>query len=123
MQDKRKAKSCPRGMNHLLRPPRVSFPPVPTVSCYKFLRFHHRRADTVTVHARSDDGTLSPDNALVRWGLALEDAMSKSGRLRPSEELLKARLEKAGFVHVQAFIVKQPIGPWPKAKYGSLDCR
>jgi hypothetical protein len=28
MQDKRKAKSCPRGMNHLLRPPRVSFPPV-----------------------------------------------------------------------------------------------
>jgi hypothetical protein len=27
MQDKRKAKSCPRGLNHLLRPPRVSFPP------------------------------------------------------------------------------------------------
>jgi hypothetical protein len=28
MQDKRKAKSRPRGMNHLSRPPRVSFPPV-----------------------------------------------------------------------------------------------
>jgi hypothetical protein len=53
----------------------------------------------------------------------LEDAMSKSGRVRPSEELLKARLEKAGFVDVHAFIVEQPIGPWPKAKCGSLDCR
>jgi hypothetical protein len=28
MRDKRKAKSCPRGLNHLSRPPRVSFPPI-----------------------------------------------------------------------------------------------
>jgi hypothetical protein len=28
MQDKRKAKSCPRGLNHLSRPPRVTFPPI-----------------------------------------------------------------------------------------------
>jgi hypothetical protein len=64
---------------------------------------------------------LTPDNALVRWGNALDEAMRKSGPVRPTEELLKTRLEKAGFVDVQAFIVKQPIGPWPKAKYGSLD--
>jgi hypothetical protein len=28
MRDKRKAISCPRGLNHLSRPPRVSFPPI-----------------------------------------------------------------------------------------------
>jgi hypothetical protein len=53
----------------------------------------------------------------------MEDAMRKSGRIGPSEEQLKTRLEKAGFVDVQTFIVKQPLGPWAKAKYGSSDCR
>jgi ABC-type sulfate transport system substrate-binding protein len=52
----------------------------------------------------------------------MEEAMSKSGRVRPSEEQLKTGLEKAGFVDVQAFTIKQPIGPWAKAKYGCLDC-
>jgi ABC-type sulfate transport system substrate-binding protein len=51
----------------------------------------------------------------------MEDAMSKSSRVRPSEEQLKTRLEKAGFVDVQAHTVKQIIGPWAKAKYGALD--
>jgi ABC-type sulfate transport system substrate-binding protein len=52
----------------------------------------------------------------------MEEAMSKSGRVRPSEEQLKTRLEKPGFVDVQVFTIKQPIGPWAKAKYGCLDC-
>jgi ABC-type sulfate transport system substrate-binding protein len=51
------------------------------------------------------------------------DAMNKSGRIRPSEEQLKTRLEKAGFVDVQAHTVKQPFGPWAKAKYESRDFR
>jgi hypothetical protein len=46
----------------------------------------------------------------------MEDAMSKAGRVIPGEEQLKARLEKAGFVDVQAFTMKQPLGPWAKAK-------
>jgi ubiquinone/menaquinone biosynthesis C-methylase UbiE len=83
--------------------------------------FLHRRADTRSVLCRSDDGTLTPDNALTRWDLAMEDAMRKTGRVRPSEELLKTRLEKAGFVDVQGFTVKQPVGPWAKAPCGSLD--
>jgi ABC-type sulfate transport system substrate-binding protein len=53
----------------------------------------------------------------------MEEAMSKTGRVRPSEEQLKKRLEKAGFVDLQAFTVKQPVGPWAKAKYGSMGCR
>jgi ABC-type sulfate transport system substrate-binding protein len=53
----------------------------------------------------------------------MEDAMNKSSRVRPSEEQLKTRLEKAGFVDVQAHTVKQIVGPWAKAKYESPDFR
>jgi hypothetical protein len=74
-------------------------------------------SDPVSVQIRSDDGTLTPDNPILRFGLALEDAMTKSGRVNPSEEQLKTRLEKAGFVNVQAFTVKQPVGPWAKAPF------
>jgi hypothetical protein len=53
----------------------------------------------------------------------MEEAMAKTGRVRSSEEQLKTRLENAGFVDIQVRTVKQPIGPWPKEKYGTLDCR
>jgi ABC-type sulfate transport system substrate-binding protein len=53
----------------------------------------------------------------------MQDAMDKTGRVKPSEEQLKTRLEKACFVDVQTFTLKQPVGPWAKAKYGFLDCR
>jgi hypothetical protein len=53
----------------------------------------------------------------------MEDATVKSGRLNPSEQQLKARLEEAGFVDVQSFTLKQPVGPWAKDKYGSLGCK
>jgi ubiquinone/menaquinone biosynthesis C-methylase UbiE len=82
----------------------------------KFVLFLHRLTHILSVLCRSDDGTLTPYNALVRWGLAMEDAMSKAGRVIPGEEQLKARLKKAGFVDVQAFTMKQPLGPWAKAK-------
>jgi hypothetical protein len=59
---------------------------------------------------------LTSDNAITQWGLAMEDAISKSGRVRPSEEQLKTRLETAGFVDAQAVTLKQPIGPWAKAE-------
>jgi hypothetical protein len=71
------------------------------------------------VRAHCDDGALTPDNGLIRWGLAMDEAISKSGRVRPSEAQMKTRLEQAGFVDVQSFAVKQPIGPWAKDKYAS----
>jgi hypothetical protein len=53
----------------------------------------------------------------------MKDAMTASGRVAPSVELLKERLEKAGYVDVHSFTLKQPIGPWAKDKYGTyLDC-
>jgi hypothetical protein len=45
------------------------------------------------------------------------EAISKSGRVRPSEAQMRRRLEQAGFVDIQSFTFKQPIGPWAKDKY------
>jgi hypothetical protein len=43
MQDKRKAKSCPRGLNHLSRPPQSHLPPILFHSlCNGFLFLDHR---------------------------------------------------------------------------------
>jgi hypothetical protein len=50
------------------------------------------------------------------------DAMGKSGHVTPSEEQMRANLENAGFVDVQTFRFKQPVGPWAKSQYGSLEC-
>jgi hypothetical protein len=69
---------------------------------------------------RCDDGTLTPDNAISRWGAAMEEATVKSGRVNPDEQQLKVRLEEAGFVDVECFLLKQPVGPWAKAKYDPL---
>jgi ubiquinone/menaquinone biosynthesis C-methylase UbiE len=80
-------------------------------------------ADPISVQLRSDDGSLTPDNPLNLWTRAMEEAMAKTGRARPSEEQLKTRLENAGFVEVQSFTMKEPVGPWPRAQYGSLECR
>jgi hypothetical protein len=43
--------------------------------------------------------------------------MIASGRVPQSEELLRERLEKAGFVDVQSFTLRLPIGPWAKDEY------
>jgi hypothetical protein len=48
----------------------------------------------------------------------MSDAMVASGRAVASEELLRERLETAGFVDVQSFTLQLPIGPWAKDKYG-----
>jgi hypothetical protein len=47
----------------------------------------------------------------------MNEAMKASNRVAPSAELLRGRLEKAGFIDVQAFTLRLPIGPWPKDKY------
>jgi hypothetical protein len=65
----------------------------------------------------SDDGSLQPENPARRWGELMTEAMAASGRIAPVEGHLSTRLEKAGFVDVQSFSIKQPFGPWAKNKY------
>jgi hypothetical protein len=49
----------------------------------------------------------------------MKQAMIASGRVSPSEELLRERLEKAGCVDVQTFTLRQPFGPWAKDRCDS----
>jgi hypothetical protein len=73
--------------------------------------------DPLLAHLRSDDDSLKEDNPLARHSRLLSDAMVASGRVPASEELLRERLEKAGFVDVQSFTMRLPMGPWAKDKY------
>jgi hypothetical protein len=75
------------------------------------------------VLAQCDDGSLGEDNALTRWGTLVVDAMIATGREPASEELLRERLEKAGYVDVQTFTLHIPSGPWAKDQYEPWTAR
>jgi hypothetical protein len=60
---------------------------------------------------------LKEDNPLARNSILLQEALIASGRVSLSEELLRKRLEKAGYADVQSFTLKLPFGPWAKDKY------
>jgi hypothetical protein len=75
-----------------------------------------KSSDPLLAYARCDDGSLKADNPLVRYSRLLSDAMIASGRAPSSEELLRERLEKAGFVDVQSFTLPMLMGPWAKDK-------
>jgi hypothetical protein len=75
------------------------------------------QSDPLLAYMRSDDGSLKEDSPLRRFGNLMIEAMIASGRVPQSEELLRRRLEKAGFVDVQSFTLKQPFGPWAKDEY------
>jgi hypothetical protein len=47
----------------------------------------------------------------------MNDAMIATGRVAPSEKLLRERLENAGYVDVQSFTIRLPLGPWAKDRY------
>jgi hypothetical protein len=69
-----------------------------------------------SVHVKCDDGSLREDDTLTRFGELMNAALIASGRASPSEQLLRDRLEKAGYVDVQSFSLRLPIGPWAKDK-------
>lgn len=57
---------------------------------------------------------MAPDNPFKRHFDLYREAMEMIGRPHPTGPLLRARLEKAGFVDVHVRCIKQPLGPWPK---------
>jgi ubiquinone/menaquinone biosynthesis C-methylase UbiE len=74
-------------------------------------------SDVLLAYMGSDDGSLTEDNPLLRWSKLMKEAMIASGRVAPSEELLRGRLEEAGYVDVQSFTLKLPFGPWARDRY------
>ncbi|KAK4449736.1 S-adenosyl-L-methionine-dependent methyltransferase [Podospora aff. communis PSN243] len=63
----------------------------------------------------TDDGTLPKDSALYQWGPIFTEWGAKSGRSFTVLEdgLQRKAMESAGFVDIDEFNTKQPIGKWP----------
>ena len=66
---------------------------------------------------RSDDGSLKPDNIILKWASMLTDAAEKAGRTASPGSHLEGWAREAGFENVNHKIYKLPIGPWPKDKH------
>ncbi|ETN43406.1 uncharacterized protein HMPREF1541_02565 [Cyphellophora europaea CBS 101466] len=62
----------------------------------------------------SDDGTLSEDHALYKWGKNFFDASVNFGTDARAPQFLKQQMLEAGFVNVEQHILKLPVGSWPK---------
>ncbi|KAI9825991.1 MAG: hypothetical protein M1819_007446, partial [Sarea resinae] len=66
------------------------------------------------LRAYSEDGSLKPDNALLKFHDHIGEAADEMGRTaRPGPQLRKW-VEEAGFVNVQERVFQLPIGPWAK---------
>ncbi|KAL7802244.1 S-adenosyl-L-methionine-dependent methyltransferase [Trichoderma aethiopicum] len=65
---------------------------------------------------RSDDGTVTETSALGQWGKFFLNGGKKIGRSFTviEDETQRKSIEAAGFVDIQEFNFKMPIGGWPK---------
>ena len=64
------------------------------------------------VKPTSDDGSVGPDHFWTTWGDAVLSAGERWGKGFNAFEILKERMEAAGFVDVVEVKHKWPIGPW-----------
>ncbi|KAH0538930.1 hypothetical protein FGG08_004521 [Glutinoglossum americanum] len=62
----------------------------------------------------SDDGTLTEEHTLYKWGHLMVDAANKIGRSMTAPTNYKTWMEEAGFVDVQEFRAKWPQNGWAK---------
>jgi hypothetical protein len=70
----------------------------------------------LSVFFESDDGTLSDDNPLKKWGPTQLAASEKLGKTFAVYEHVKRRIVEAGFVDVREHKFKLPVGPWSSDK-------
>ncbi|KAI8258795.1 Secondary metabolism regulator LAE1 [Colletotrichum sp. SAR 10_98] len=68
----------------------------------------------IDLFATSDDGTLKPESALMRWCNLLMEASEKFGRPFVRGPTLKDIMTAAGFVDVSITVLKWPTNSWPK---------
>ncbi|KAJ5890043.1 hypothetical protein N7504_010853 [Penicillium tannophilum] len=66
------------------------------------------------VWARSDDGSLKQDSALMQWQQAINIAGDKSGRELNIYYKLKEWMVAAGFEDVTLSVYVLPFSPWPR---------
>ena len=61
-----------------------------------------------------DDGTLMPDNAMLRWLQLLVDGSNRLGRPLEVARGHQKRLLDAGFVNVTTRVYRWPVNTWPR---------
>ncbi|KEZ44961.1 hypothetical protein SAPIO_CDS2338 [Scedosporium apiospermum] len=64
--------------------------------------------------ARSDDGSLKPDTALVKWADIFQKIGAATGKSFSISETAPDLIREAGFTNIQHRTLKIPIGTWPK---------
>lgn len=63
---------------------------------------------------RTDDDTIPPDSALMKWCNLMVEAGQKLGRPLNGANYYKQQLEAAGFTNIVEVQFKWPINRWPK---------
>ncbi|KAK0381563.1 TAM domain methyltransferase [Colletotrichum limetticola] len=64
--------------------------------------------------AKSDDGLLPEDAAVIKWVKLLNEASERTGRVFVSAPPMKTKMLEAGFVDVELRMYKWPHNSWPK---------
>ncbi|KUI55877.1 Phosphoethanolamine N-methyltransferase 3 [Cytospora mali] len=69
-------------------------------------------------HMISDDGTVPDKSAISQWGKFFEEGGKAIGRsfLVIDQGIQKKAMEEAGFVDIQEWDFKAPVGGWPRDK-------
>ncbi|ROW04553.1 hypothetical protein VMCG_05035 [Cytospora schulzeri] len=69
-------------------------------------------------HMISDDGTVSDKSAISQWGKFFEEGGKTLGRsfMVVDEGVQRKAMEEAGFVDIQEWDCKAPVGSWPRDK-------
>jgi hypothetical protein len=63
---------------------------------------------------RSEDGTLAPDNAMIRYWDEVANGLASHGvKFRAAPQLM-TMMQEAGFINVTQRIFFTPIGAWPQ---------
>jgi hypothetical protein len=62
----------------------------------------------------SDDDTIPPGSAILRYIEHLNRASSMLGLRTPNDMEMHKLVQDAGFDDIEVFALKQPLSPWPK---------
>ncbi|KAK7566432.1 S-adenosyl-L-methionine-dependent methyltransferase [Phyllosticta citricarpa] len=61
-----------------------------------------------------DDGSASPDSAVMKWGNSMYEGFQKFGVDSMATAKFRDYLEQAGFEDIRETHTKFPLGPWPR---------
>ncbi|KAI1764706.1 S-adenosyl-L-methionine-dependent methyltransferase [Hypoxylon sp. FL1150] len=84
--------------------------------CFKALKpggyFENKESSAIIT---SDDGTVTETSALSQWGKVFVEAGKKSGQSFTvvEDDIQRKAMEAAGFVDIQEYTFKAPLGSWP----------